>query len=119
MSQVQALPTTARGSYGFGSHDWTQRAPGVPEEIKKLLEVFYNTILSQGHNVCITNLSHIQEYYVNLHIYYKKANGRSVQIETMDIIDHQDKKAFSIIGQTLWDIIQEADRDNTFLSELA
>ena len=86
----------------------------------ELMEAFYNTVLTQGQNVCITNLSRIFEHYINIHIYYQKANGRTVQIETMGLIDFRYKKALNIIGHTLWGVVQEADRDeSTFLSAVA
>ena len=98
-----------------------------PEELlefkrnfEELMEAFYNTVLTQGQNICITNLSCISEHYENIHIYYQKANSRTVQIETMGMIDFRYKRALSIIGHTLWGIVQEADRDeSTFLSALA
>ena len=83
------------------------------------MEAFYNTVLTQVLNVCITNLSRISEHYINKHIYYQKANGRTVQIETMGVIDFHYKKALNIIGHTLWGVVQEADRDeSTFPSAL-
>ena len=89
-------------------------------DFEELMEAFYNTVLTQGQNVCITNLSRISEHYINIHIYYQKANGRTVQIETMGMIDLHYKKALKIIGHTLWGVVQEADRDeSTFLSTLA
>ena len=88
-------------------------------DFEELMEAFYNTVLTQGQNVCITNLSRISEYYINIHIYYQKTNGRTVQIETMGVIDFRYKKALNIIGQILWGVVQEADRDeSTFLSAL-
>ena len=98
-----------------------------PEELdefvkrfEELLEAFYNTILIQGQNICITNLSRIQDKYINLHIYYHKSNGKTVQIETMGVIDHQYKKALDIIAYTFWEITQEVDRDESrFLSALS
>ena len=88
-------------------------------DFEELMEAFYNTVLTQGQNVCITNLSHISEHYINIHIYYQKANGRTVQIETMGVIDSHYKKALKIIGHTLWRVVQEADRDESmFLSAL-
>ena len=83
------------------------------EKFEELVEAFYNTILTQGQDVCFTNLSNIQNNYINLHIYYRKANGRTVQIETMGVIDHRYRKALNIIGHTLWEVTQEADRDHT------
>ena len=50
-------------------------------DFEELMEAFYNTVLTQGQNICITNLSHISEYYIDIHIYYQKANGRTVQIK--------------------------------------
>ena len=41
-------------------------------DFEELMEAFYNTVLTQGQNVCITNLSCISEYYINIHIYYQK-----------------------------------------------
>ena len=88
-------------------------------DFEELMEAFYNTVLTQGQNVCITNLSRISEHYINIHIYYQKTNGRTVQIETMGMIDCHYKKALNIIGHTLWGVVQEADRDeSTFLSAL-
>ena len=88
-------------------------------DFEELMEAFYNTVLTQGQNVCITNLSRISEYYINIHIYYQKTNGRTVQIETMGVIDFRYKKALNIIGQILWGVVQEADQDeSTFLSAL-
>ena len=93
-----------------------------PEELQEfqtkfeeLVKAFHNTILTQGHNVCFTNLSNIQENYMNLHIYYRKANGRTVQIETMGVIDQNYRKALNIISHTLLEVTQEADRDYTLL----
>ena len=75
--------------------------------------------MTQGQNVCITNLSRISEHYINIHIYYQKTNGRTVQIETMGVIDFHYKKALNNIGHALWGVVQEADRDeSTFLSDL-
>ena len=89
-------------------------------DFEELMEAFHNTVLTQGQNICITNLSHISEYYINIHIYYQKANGRTVQIETMGVIDFRYKKALNIIAHTLWGVVQEADRDESmFLSALA
>ena len=89
-------------------------------DFEKLMEAFYNTVLTQGQNICITNPSRISEYYINIHIYYQKANGRTVQIETMSVIDSHYKKALDIIAHTLWGVVQEADRDGSmFLSALA
>ena len=88
-------------------------------DFKELMEAFYNTVLTQGENVCITNLNRISEHYINIHIYYQKTNGRTVQIETMGVIDFCYEKALKIIGQILWRIVQEPDRDeSTFLSAL-
>ena len=83
------------------------------KEFELLMEAFHNTILTQGQDVCFTNLSNIQENYINLHIYYRKAGGRKVQVETMGVIDHRYKRALRIIGHTLWEVTQEADRDHT------
>ena len=89
-------------------------------DFEELMEAFHNTVLTQGQNICITNLSRISEYYINIHIYYQKANGRTVQIETMGMIDSRYKKALNIIAHTLWGVVQEADRDESmFLSALA
>ena len=60
----------------------------LKRDFEELMEAFYNTVLTQGQNVCITNLSHISDHYINIHIYYQKANGRTVQIETMGVIDY-------------------------------
>ena len=88
-------------------------------DFEELMEAFYNTVLTQGQNVCITNLSHISEHYINIHIYYQKTNGRTVQIETMGVIDFRYKKALNIIGHILRGVVQEANRDeSTFLSAL-
>ena len=88
-------------------------------DFEELLEAFYNTVLTQGQNVCITNLSRISEHYINIHIYYQKTNGRTVWIETMGVIDFRYRKAPNILGQILWGVVQEADRDeSTFLSAL-
>ena len=88
-------------------------------DFEELMEAFYNTVLTQGQNVCITNLSRISKHYINIHIYYQKTNGRTVQIETMGTIDFHYKKALDIIGPILWGVVQEADRDeSTFLSAL-
>ena len=87
---------------------------------EELMEAFLNTVLTQGQNICITNLSRISEYYINIHIYYQKANGRTVQIETMGVIDSRYKKALDIIAHMLWGVVQEANRDGSmFLSALA
>ena len=83
------------------------------EKFEALVEAFHNTILTQGQDVCFTNLSNIQKNYINLHIYYKKANGKKVQIETMGVVDHHYRKALDIIGHTLWEVTQEADRDHS------
>ena len=83
------------------------------EKFELLMEAFHNTVLIQGQDVCFTNLSNIQKNYINLHIYYKKANGKKVQVETMGVIDHRYQKALRIIGHTLWEVTQEADRDHT------
>ena len=52
-------------------------------DFEELMKAFHNTVLTQGQKVCITNLSRISEHYINMHIYYQKANGRTVQIETI------------------------------------
>ena len=78
-------------------------------DFEGLLEAFYNTVLTQGQNVCITNLSRISEHYISIHIYYQKTNGRTVQIETMGMIDFRYKKVLNIIGHILWGVVQEAD----------
>ena len=78
-------------------------------DFEELMEASYNTVLTQGQNVCITNLSRISEHYVNIHIYYQKTNGRTVQIETMGMIDFRYKKALNIIGHILLGVFQEAD----------
>ena len=83
------------------------------EKFKELVEAFHNTILTQGQDICFTNLSNIQKNYINLHIYYRKANGRTVQVETMGVIDHRYRRALNIIGYTLWEVTQEAERDHT------
>ena len=83
------------------------------EKFKLLLEAFHNTILIQGQDICFTNLSNVSKNYVNLHIYYQKADGRKVQVETMGVIDHRYKKALQIIAHTLWEVTQEANRDHT------
>ena len=88
-------------------------------DFEELLEAFYNTALTQGQNVCTTNLSCISEYYISIHIYYQKTNSRTVQIETMGVIDFCYKKALNIIGHILGGVVQEANRDeSTFLSAL-
>ena len=89
-------------------------------DFEELMEAFHNTVLTQGQNICITNLSGIPEHYINIHIYFQKTNGRTVQIETMGMIDFHYKKALNIIAHTLWGVVQEADRDKSmFLSALA
>ena len=50
-------------------------------------------------------LSRISEHYINIHIYYQKTNGRTVQIQTMGMIDFHHKKALNIIGHTLWGVV--------------
>ena len=87
-----------------------------PEELlefqrnfEELMEAFHNTVLTQSQNICITNLSRISEFYINIHIYYQTANGRTVQMETMGIIDFCYRKALNIIAHTLWGVLQEAD----------
>ena len=72
----------------------------IKKDFEKLLETLNNDVLTQGKNVCITNLSHISEYYINIQIYYRKADGRTVQIETMGVIDFWYKKALNIISHT-------------------
>ena len=74
-------------------------------DFEDLMEAFYNTVLTQGQNVCITNLNHISEHYINIHIYYQKTNGRTVQIETMGVIDFRYEKALNIIDQILWGVV--------------
>ena len=69
-----------------------------PEE---LLEDFDNTVLTQNQNVCITNLSRIYEYYINIHIQYQKTNGRTAQIETMGIINFRYKDVLKILRSWL------------------
>ena len=59
--------------------------------------------------VCITNLSRISEHYISIHIYYQKTNSRTVQMETMGMIDFCYKKALNIIGHILGGVVQEAD----------
>ena len=89
-------------------------------DFDEFLEAFHDTVLTQGQNICITNLSRISECYINIHIYYQKTNGRTVQIETMGVIDFHYKKALNNIAHTLWGVVQEADRDGSmFLSALA
>ena len=87
-----------------------------PEELlefqrnfEELMEAFHNTVLTQGQNICITNLSRISEFYINIHIYYQKANGRTVQMETMGVIDFHYRKALNIIAHTLGGVLQEAN----------
>ena len=41
-------------------------------DFEELMEAFYNTVLIQGQNVCITNLSRISEHYINIHINNRK-----------------------------------------------
>ena len=68
-------------------------------DFEELMEAFHNTVLTQGQNIC---------------------NGRTVQIETMGVIDFRYRKALNIIAQTLWGVVQETDRDESmFLSTLA
>ena len=89
-------------------------------DFEELMEAFYNTKPTQGQNVCITNLSRISEHYINIHISYQNTNGRTVQIETMGMIDFHYKKALNIISHPLWGVVQEADRyGSMFLSDLA
>ena len=88
-------------------------------DFEELLETFYNTVLTQGQYVCITNPSHISEHYISIHIYYQKTNGRTVQIETMGMTGFRYKKALNIIGHILGGVVQEAERDeSTFLPAL-
>ena len=56
--EVGGLPITARGPMVLA-------VKISPEE---LLEDFDNTVLTQNQNVCITNLSRIYEYYIDIHI---------------------------------------------------
>ena len=88
-------------------------------DFEELLEAFCNTVLTQGQNVCITNLSHISEHYISIHIYYQKTNGRTVQIETMGIIDFRYKETLNVIGHVLRGVVQETGLgESTFLSAL-
>ena len=75
-------------------------------DFEELMEAFYNTVLTQGQNVCITNLSRISEHYISIHIYYSKINSRTVQIETMGMIDFHYQKALNIIGHILGGVVQ-------------
>ena len=89
-------------------------------DFEQLMEAFHNTVLTQGQNICITNLSCISDHYINIHMCYQKTNGRTVQIETMGMIDFRYKKALNIIARTLWGVVQEADGDESmFLSAMA
>ena len=82
------------------------------------LEAFYNTVLTQGQNVCTTNPSRISEHYISIYLYYQKTNGRTVQIEKMGMIKFHYKMALNIIGHNFGGVVQGADRDeSTFLSE--
>ena len=83
------------------------------EKFKLLVEAFHNTILTQGQDVGFTNLSDIQNNYINLHIYYKKANGKRVQVETMGVVDHRYRRTLDIIGHALWGVAREAEGDHT------
>ena len=47
-----------------------EELPEFKRDFEELMEAFYNTVLTQGQNVRITNLSHISEHYINIHIYY-------------------------------------------------
>ena len=88
-------------------------------DFEELLEAFCNTVLTQGQNVCITNLSRISEHYISIHIYYQKTNGRTVQIETMGIIDFRYKETLNVIGHVLRGVVQETGLgESTFLSAL-
>ena len=88
-------------------------------DFEELLEAFYNTVLTQGQNMCITNLSHISEHYINIHLYYRKTNGRTVQIETMGIIDFRYKEVLNVIGHVLRGVVQETSLgESTLLSAL-
>ena len=40
----------------------------VKISLEELLEDLDNTVLTQNHNVCITNLSRIYEYYIDINI---------------------------------------------------
>ena len=53
-----------------------------PEELLKDLN---NAVLTRNQNVCITNLSRIYEYYIDIPIYIREIKGRTAQIETMGI----------------------------------
>ena len=48
----------------------TEELQEFREKFEGLVEAFHNTILTQGQDVCFTNLSNIQKNYINLHIYY-------------------------------------------------
>ena len=90
------------------------------KNFEELMEAFYNTVLTQGQNICITNLSRICEYYINIHLYYQKVNGRTLQIETMGVIDSRYEKALDTIAHILGRVVQEANQDGSmFLSALA
>ena len=85
------------------------------EDFEELLDAFYNTVLTQGQNICITNLSRIYEHYISIHIYYRKTNGGTVQIETMGIIDFRYKETLNDIGHVLWRVVQETALDESTL----
>ena len=88
-------------------------------DFEELLEAFYNTVLTQGQNMCITHLSRISEHYINIHLYYRKTNGRTVQIETMGIIDFRYKEVLNVIGHVLRGVVQETSLgESTLLSAL-
>ena len=84
-------------------------------DFEELLEAFYNTVLTQGQNMCITNLSRISEHYINIHLYYQKTNGRTVQIETMGIIDFRYKEVLNVIGHVLRAVVQETSLGESML----
>ena len=89
------------------------------EDFGELLEAFYNTVLTQDQNICITNLNRIYEHYISIHIYYQKTNGGTVQIETMGIIDFRYKEALNDIDHVLRRVVQEtALGESTLLSAL-
>ena len=85
------------------------------EDFEELLEAFYNTVLTQDQNICITNLSHIYEHYISIHTYYRKANGGAVQTETMGIIDFHYKETLNDIGHVLRRVVQETVLDESML----
>ena len=35
-------------------------------DFEELMEAFHNTVLTQGQNICITNLSRISEHCINI-----------------------------------------------------